>query len=386
MEIPYPLKYFTFAEDGSFRLESGTCFGPITVGYETFGEMNADKSNAILIVHALTGDSHVTSEYDAGQETPGWWDSFVGKGKSIDTDKYFVICANILGGCMGTSGPSSINPSTNAPYGLKFPIITVNDMVRVQKALIDSLGITKLFAIVGGSLGGMLALEWNRLYPDSVLNTIFIASSYRTSSQILAFYEVGRNAILADPAFNGGDYYNSGVQPERGLTIARMIAHLTYLSKDSIENKFGRDVKDEVLATDVMYGKFGIMFQIESYLRYQGRKFVQRFDANSYLYITKAMDMYDSTNGTGNVLEVVSGFKSRFLIITFTSDWHFSPKEAMVIVSALMRKKKQVTYINIDSSYGHDSFLLDNDEEKRAIKYFLESAYKSEHSKKGAVK
>ena len=370
MDIPYPIKYWTFAEDGDFQLESGTKFGPITVGYETFGTLNDDKTNAVLIIHALTGDSHVTSACDGDTLTPGWWDCAVGSGKAVDTDKFFVICANVLGGCMGSTGPSSIDPKTGEPYGLRFPAITVRDMVECQKRLIDHLGIAKLHTLIGGSLGGMLVLEWNRLYPDSMCNSIVIASSYRTSSQILAFYEVGRNAILADPTFNNGDYYVSG-QPARGLAIARMIAHLTYLSKDSIESKFGRDIKEQILPSDLMYNNFGVMFQIESYLRYQGRKFVERFDANSYLYITKAMDMYDITGGTNNIGEVVSGFKSRFMIISFTSDWHFSPKESMQVVNALMRRKKQVTYLNIASQYGHDSFLLENESQQEAIRNFI---------------
>ena len=371
MDIPYPLKYFTFAEDGDFELESGTKFGPVTVGYETFGTLNEDKSNAILIIHALTGDSHVTSACDEDSQTPGWWDCAVGSGKAIDTDKFFVICANILGGCMGSTGPSSINPKTGQPYGLDFPAITVGDMAECQKRLIDSLGITKLHSLIGGSLGGMIVLEWNKRYPDSVGNSIVVASSYRTSSQILAFYEVGRNAILADPQFNNGSYYASG-QPIRGLAIARMIAHLTYLSKDSIESKFGTDIKDEIQPNDLMYDNFGVMFQIESYLRHQGRKFVERFDANSYLYITKAMDMYDLTAGSNHVGEVVAGFKSRFMIISFTSDWHFSPKESQQVVKALMRRKKTVTYLNIASQYGHDSFLLENASQQAAIRNFLE--------------
>jgi len=368
--IPYSLKYFTFSEDKSFILESGEKFGPITVGYETFGELNEKKDNAILVIHALTGDSHVTSGYDPDKTTPGWWDSLIGIGKSIDTRRHFVICANYFGGCMGSTGPSSINPETGKPYGLKFPIFTVGDMVGVQKRLIDHLGITKLHTIIGGSLGGMLVLEWNYKYPGSMENSIVIASAHKSSTQVIAFYEVGRNAILADPNFNNGDYYGSTL-PERGLAIARMVAHITYLSKDSIQTKFGRDINENILESDLMYGFFGPMFQVESYLRHQGRKFVSRFDANSYLYLTKAMDMYDLTRGEIKLSDAASKFKSKILIITFTSDWHYSPQESWEIVKALMNKDKDVTYVNIESPYGHDSFLMNNADLEKIVSSFL---------------
>lgn len=374
-KIPYPnIKYFTFAENKEFLLESGESFGPITVAYETFGHLNENKDNAILVIHALTGDTHVTSDYDPDNTTPGWWDTLIGKNKAIDTEKYFVICSNYFGGCMGTTGPSSINRETNREYGFTFPMFTVTDMVKVQKELIDYLGIKKLKCVIGGSLGGMLSLEWNYLYPDMIENSIIVAAAHKTSTQIIAFYEVGRNAILSDPNFNNGNYYN-GPFPERGLAIARMVAHITYLSKGSIESKFGRDIKSDILESDQMYGIFGPMFQVESYLRHQGRKFVLRFDANSYLYLTKAMDMYDLTRGTNNLKKSVSKFKSRILIITFTSDWHFSPAESWEIVKALMSMDKEVTYVNIDSPYGHDAFLLKNEEFESVISSFL-SNYK----------
>ncbi|HOJ65331.1 MAG TPA: homoserine O-acetyltransferase [Spirochaetota bacterium] len=370
-KIPYPnIKYYTFAKEKDFLLESGEYFGPITVAYETFGTLNENKDNAIFVIHALTGDTHVTGDYDPDNTTPGWWDTLVGKNKAIDTEKYFIICANYFGGCMGTTSPSSIDPETGKEYGLKFPMFTVTDMVKVQKELIDYLGIKKLKCIIGGSLGGMLTLEWNVLYPDMMENSIIIAAAHKTSPQIIAFYEVGRNAILSDPNFNNGDYYN-GNFPERGLAIARMVAHITYLSKGAIESKFGRDIKRDILETDQMYGIFGPMFQVESYLRYQGRKFVSRFDANSYLYLTKAMDMYDMTRGKNRLNDIVAKFKSRILIVTFTSDWHFSPQESWEIVKALMNEDKEVTYVNIDSPYGHDAFLLKNEELEKVIKSFL---------------
>jgi len=368
---PYKnIKYYTFANNKDFLLESGETFGPITIAYETFGTLNEKNDNAILVIHALTGDTHVTSDYDPDNTTPGWWDTLVGKNKAIDTEKYFVICANYFGGCMGSTGPSSINPDTGKEYGLTFPIFTVTDMVKIQKELIDYLGIKKLKCVIGGSLGGMLTLEWNVLYPDMMEKSIVIAAAHKTSTQIIAFYEVGRNAILSDPNFNNGDYYNK-TPPERGLAIARMVAHITYLSKGSIENKFGRDIKNEILESDQMYGIFGPMFQVESYLRYQGRKFVLRFDANSYLYLTKAMDMYDMTRGTNKLNDIVAKFKSKILIITFTSDWHFSPSESWEVVKALMNTDKEVTYVNIDSFHGHDSFLLKNQEFENVIKSFL---------------
>ena len=362
--IQYPVKYFTFSEDKSFVLESGVNFGPITVSYETFGELNKNKDNAILIIHALTGDTHVTSDYDSDDKTPGWWDGTVGKGKAIDTDKYFVICSNCLGGCMGTTGPSDINCETNSYYGLTFPIITIRDMVEVQKKLIDHLGLTKLKSVIGGSIGGMQVLEWGVLYPNLMESLVVIASAAKTSPQIIAFGEVGRNSIMADPNFNNGNYYNSR-SPERGLSIARMAAHITYLSRDSMDIKFGRDVKTELKDGDELYGLFGPMFQVESYLRYQGRKFVQRFDANSYLYITKAMDLYDITRGKNNLSEILEKVMARILVISFTSDWHFRPSESWEIVKALMNKNKEISYLNIESPYGHDTFLLNNEEMKK---------------------
>lgn len=373
--IPYKnIKYYTFAENKDFQLESGEFFGPITVAYETFGTLNEDKSNAILIFHALTGDSHVTSSHDDDDSTPGWWDSLVGRGKEVDTNKYFVICANLLGGCMGATGPSSINPQTNKPYGSSFPFISVNDMANVQKRLIDSLGITQLKCVIGGSLGGMATVSMMTNYPDIARSFIVIASAYKTSSQIMAFYEVGRNAILADPYYHGGDYYNQEHQPERGLGIARMVAHITYLSTTGMEHKFGRMIQENVINEKLSYSRFGPMFAIESYLRHQSKKFIARFDANSYLYLTKAMDMYDLTQGGEKTLaSEFSNVNKKVLIISFTSDWHFTPDDSWEMAKELARLGKDVSYINIESSYGHDSFLLPNEMQERAVQSFLKN-------------
>ncbi len=369
-QLPKTIKYYILTDKKNFVLESGEKFGPIVIAYETFGKLNKNKDNAILIIHALTAGSHVCSYYDKDDKNPGWWDDYVGPNKSIDTNRYFVICSNCLGGCYGTTGPASINPATKKPYGLNFPFITVKDMVEVQKKLIDYLSITKLKAVIGGSIGGMQVLEWSVLYPDLLEKAIAIASAYKTSSQIIGFSEVGRSSIMADSNFNNGNYYDTS-PPERGLAIARMAAHITYLSQDSMETKFGRDIKNEIMESDNLYGIFGPMFQVESYLRYQGKKFVLRFDANSYLYITKAMDMYDLTRNKKSIADALKVIKSKMLIISFKSDWHFPPSQSWEIVKALMSMDKDVSYINIDSPYGHDAFLLKNEELKKIINNFI---------------
>lgn len=375
MTFPYKnIKYHKFAEKKDFPLESGTFFGPITVAYETFGKLNEKKDNAVLVIHALTGDSHVTSSEDHDDTTPGWWDKLIGKGKAIDTDENFIICSNVFGGCMGTTGPSSVNPETGREYGQTFPLITIKDMVNVQKELIDHLGIAKLKTVIGGSLGGMSVVEWMASYPEMSESFIVIAASYKTSPQIIAFYEVGRNAILADPNYNNGDYYRSE-KPDRGLTIARMLAHITYLSSQTIETKFGRNFQEQIKDFNHPYGNFGPMFAIESYLRYQGRKFVERFDANSYLYLTKAMDIYDATaNNTRPLTEVLNKFNEKSLFISFNSDWHFTPADTWGIVKAMMELGKEVTYVNLDSPYGHDAFLLENKEQERIVAGFIKNA------------
>jgi homoserine O-acetyltransferase/O-succinyltransferase len=365
------IKYFKLTDKKDFLLESKELFGPITIAYETFGKLNENKDNAVLVVHALSGDSHVSSHYDnESKKKTGWWDTMVGPGLPIDTEKYFIICSNCLGGCYGTTGPSSVNPETGKPYGLKFPIISVQDMVEVQKHLVEHLGIKRIKAVIGGSLGGMQVLDWATLYPDMVENAVVIASAYKTSPQVIAFGEVGRNAIMADQHFNNGDYYDKET-PDVGLSIARMVAHITYLSNDSMEKKFGRDIRENTVESDKVYGQFGPMFQVGSYLRYQGKKFVERFDANSYLYITKAMDMYDLTRDKFNINDVVKKITARMLVISFTSDWHFRPEESWEIVKAMMNQSKEVSYINIDSPYGHDAFLIKNEELEKAISSFI---------------
>jgi homoserine O-acetyltransferase len=369
-KIPYPIKYFEFGQNHDFILESGQAFGPVQVAYETFGTLNQNKDNAILVIHALTGDTHVTSGDDPDKNTPGWWDTLFGPGNLIDTDRYFVICANCLGGCMGTTGPASVDPKTGKPYGLSFPIFSIQDMVEIQKQLIDHLEIQKLHAVIGGSIGGMQVLEWAVRYPDRMNQSIIIASAHKTSPQIIGFGEVQRNSIMADPNFNSGNYYD-GTPPEKGLSIARMAAHITYLSRDSMESKFGRDIKTELKEGDELYGLFGPMFQVESYLRYQGRKFVQRFDANSYLYLTKAMDLYDLTRGKNQLKDLVARIQSKILVISFDSDWHFRPIESWEIVKAMMNMGKPVSYVNISTPYGHDAFLMRNDEMEKIISNFI---------------
>ena len=355
-------KYYTIEE--KIKFESGVEFGPITVAYETYGVLNEQKDNAILLLHALTGDAHA-SGYHEGDTKPGWWDDMVGSGKAFDTDKYFVICSNMLGGCKGTTGPASINPETGKEYGLSFPIFTIEDVVKVQKELIDFLGVKKL-TVAGGSMGGMQALEWALAHKDMVNNVIFIASTPRLSAQGIAFHAVGRNAILSDTNFNNGDYYGKE-RPEKGLAIARMVGHITYLSEEAMHNKFARRFQDK----DTPNFDFGIDFEVESYLAHQGQTFVDRFDANSFLYITKAVDYFDIAKKYGSLEKAFEDTKSRFLIISFSSDWLFPSSQSKELVNALMRNKKDVSYCEIQSPCGHDAFLLEFKTQTRIIKSFL---------------
>lgn len=366
-----PTQYFTFAEPpNEMLLECGRKLGPITLAYETYGEMNADKSNCILILHALSGDAHVAGKHPPGEpDWPPWWDTMVGPGKAFDTNKYFMICSNVIGGCKGSTGPGSINPATGKPYGMDFPIITIPDMVNAQKALIDHLGIKQLMCVVGGSMGGMQALQWAVSYPDMVRLTMPIASTARLNPQSIAFDAVGRHAIMADPNWNNGDYYD-GEPPRRGLGIARMIGHITYLSDKSMHEKFGRHLQNKT-APD--YG-FVTEFQVESYLNYKGESFVDRFDANSYLYITKAMDYFDLAQPSGDLRKELARAKSAFLVISFSSDWLFPPYMSKEIVSALRRNNIDVSYAEIQSDYGHDAFLKEVDTLSRLITNFLEYA------------
>lgn len=361
-------KYFSF--DEKIKLENGLDFGPITIAYETYGELNEEKSNAILVLHALSGDAHAAGYNSEEDKKPGWWDDMIGPNKAFDTNKYFVISSNFLGGCKGTTGPSSINPETGKPYGTNFPVITIEDMVKVQKKLVDSFGIEKLLAVAGGSMGGMQALSWTIQYPETVKSCIVIASTSKLSAQNIAFNEVGRNAIISDPNWNNGDYYDSE-PPAMGLAIARMIGHITYLSEESMHQKFGRKLQDK---KEHDYN-FDVNFQVESYLRHQGLAFVDRFDANSYLYITKAMDYFDLHGKYGSLAHAFKDSKSKFLFITFSTDWLFPPEELKNTARTLMSLEKEVTYCNIDAPQGHDAFLLEVEDQTKIIKNFLKGVY-----------
>lgn len=339
------------------------------LSYNTYGTLNAAKTNAILVCHALTGDQYAAS-INPTNGKDGWWSLMIGPGLSIDTDKYFVICANVLGGCLGSTGPASINPKTGKVYGLTFPIITISDMVRAQKRLIDSMGIDKLFSVIGGSMGGMLVLEWAANYKDSLLSAIPLATASKHSSQNIAFYEVGRQAVMADPNWHGGNYHEQNTLPHKGLAVARMVAHITYMSEESLHKKFGRNLQDR----DVISFGFDADFQIESYLRHQGMSFVDRFDANSYLYVSRAMDYFDLADQfDGNLYSAFKGTDIRFCIIAFTSDWHFPPSENRIIAHALNSVAANVSYVEVDSPSGHDAFLLNEPVMFAAVKGFLKS-------------
>lgn len=349
-----------------FVLESGATLPAIEVAYETYGELNQEKSNAVLVCHALSGDAHAAGYHSPADAKPGWWDDMIGPGKGIDTNKYFVICSNFLGGCKGTTGPTSINPSTGKPYGLSFPVITVGDMVRVQYLLIRKLGIEKLLSVIGGSLGGMQALEWAVRYPDAIESAVLIATSHCNGPQQIAFDAVGRNAIQADTEFQQGNYDPSR-GPRKGLAIARMLAHITYLSDQSMRRKFGRTLHK----ADKLGYRFESEFNVETYLDYQGERFVNRFDANTYLYVTKAMDYFDIAAGYPSLDDALSQISAKILVISFTSDWLFPPYMSQEIVYALARTHKTVSYCNVRSDAGHDAFLLEMDEISRMISGFL---------------
>ena len=354
----------------SLSLDCGETLAPVDVAFETYGTLNESKSNAILILHALSGDAHAAGiSHETGK--PGWWDNMIGPGKGFDTEKYFVICSNVLGGCRGTTGPSSINPSTGCPYAMSFPVITIPDMVRLQKMVVDHLGIERLLAVSGGSMGGMQALEWAVSYPDRVAAAIPIATTARHSAQQIAFNEVGRQAIMADPDWNEGNYYATK-PPARGLAVARMVGHITYMSDESMREKFGRRLREKEA-----YGfDFSIDFEVESYLRYRGSQFVERFDANSYLYITKSMDYFDLTNGGGSLGHVFEKTTARFLVISFTSDWLYPSYQSLEIVNALRSRNKDVAYCELPSNYGHDAFLVEVGEQTELVRGFLARTYK----------
>ncbi len=365
-----PDRRFYLGQDRPLRLDCGVELGPFTVAYETHGRLDAERRNAILVCHALTGDHHVASLHPITGK-PGWWQTMVGPGKVIDTDRYFVICTNVLGGCMGSSGPKEINPATGRAYAMSFPVITVADMVRAQALLLDHLGIEQLFCVIGGSMGGMQALQWAANYPDRVFAAIPIACAARHSAQNIAFHEVGRQAIMADPDWCGGDYLARGRVPRAGLAVARMAAHITYLSEAALHRKFGRTLQNR---DHITYG-FEADFQVESYLRHQGSTFVDRFDANSYLYITRAMDYFDLAAEYGGVLaRAFAGTKTRFCIVSFTSDWLFPTAENRAVVHALNAAAANVSFVEVETDKGHDAFLLDEPELFATLGGFLNGA------------
>jgi homoserine O-acetyltransferase len=369
-----------FGDDKPLRLDCGIDLAPFQVAYQTYGRLDADRSNAILVCHALTGDQHVANVNPVTGK-PGWWETVVGPGKIIDTDRYFVICANVLGGCLGTTGPSSTDPQTGMPWGLDFPVITVRDMVRSQAMLLDHLGIEKLLCAVGGSMGGMQVLQWAVTFPDRLFSAMPVACATRHSAQNIAFHEVGRQAVMADPDWKGGRYFIEGTSPHRGLSVARMAAHITYMSDSSLHRKFGRRLQDRETPTF----SFDADFEVESYLRHQGSTFVERFDANSYLYLTRAMDYFDLAADHGGVLaEAFRDTRTRFCVVSFTSDWLFPTVESREIVHALNAGGARVSFAEIATDKGHDAFLLDEPEYWDITRAFLDSAQTAYHAARRA--
>ncbi len=369
-------QYFHLPED--LQLESGKKLSSVTLAYETYGSLNHDRSNTILVCHALSGDAHAAG-WHAGDTKPGWWDTMIGPGKALDTDRYFVICSNVLGGCKGSTGPSSINPATGKPYSIDFPVITIGDMVKAQKALTDHFCIKKLFAVIGGSMGGVQVLQWTVSYPDSVSKAIAIATTSHSSPQQIAFNEVGRIAIISDPKWSEGNYYSQS-PPVHGLALARMIGHITYLSDDSMQHKFGRRLQgknkyDFDLAFD---------FEVESYLHHQGQSFTKRFDANTYLYITKALDYFDLTRN-GSLRKGLKDVQAKFLIIGVSSDWLYPPYQSREIVAALSANDKEAIYREIESNYGHDAFLLETGQLNYLLTNFLSHVTVADIMKKDIV-
>jgi homoserine O-acetyltransferase len=361
----------TFAAGSDkFKLESGQHFGPITVAYETYGTLSPQHDNAILICHALTGDAHAAG-ISSEDGRVGWWEVLVGPGMPLDTDRYFIVCANVLGGCKGTTGPGSLNPATGQPYALDFPVITIEDMVRVQKKLLNYLGIERLLTVIGGSMGGMQALSWAVQYPEMVASAIPIATSPALTAQGIAWDEIGRRAIMADANWDHGNYYAPGhPRPDAGLAVARMVGHLTYLSEESMSNKFGRRLRNR----DRYSYSFNVDFEVESYLQHQGEIFNRRFDPNSYLYITRAMDYFDLRGQDESLTETFARTKSNFLFISFTSDWLYPPSQSQLMVDALREagRGEAVEYFDAISPYGHDAFLLEAQQQGPVIRRFLE--------------
>ena len=359
-----------FGPDRPLRLDSGGRLDHVEIAYRTYGTLNASRSNAVLVCHALTGDQHVAGLHPANGK-PGWWTQVVGPGLSLDPQRHFIICSNVIGGCMGSTGPAEIDPSTGSPYGLSFPLVTVRDMVRAQSMLLDALGVEKILCVIGGSMGGMQVLQWAADYPERLFSAVCIASTPRHSAQNIAFHEVGRQAIMADPNWLSGDYAAQGARPEKGLAVARMAAHITYLSEAALQRKFGRELQRDGLS----WG-FDADFQVESYLRHQGASFVDRFDANSYLYITRAMDYFDLAASYDGVLAEAfrKARQARFCVLSFTSDWLYPTPESRAIVRALNAAGARASFVEIDSDKGHDAFLLDEPVMRSALMGFLEAA------------
>jgi homoserine O-acetyltransferase/O-succinyltransferase len=368
-----------FGKDQPLRLDAGVDLGPFQVAYQTYGTLNADRSNAVLVCHALTGDQHVFNRHPVTGKS-GWWETMVGPGKPIDTNRYYVISPNVLGACMGTTGPASTDPRTGVPWGLDFPVITVRDMVRAQAMLLDRLGIDTLLCVLGGSMGGMQVLQWTAAYPERVFSAMPVACSTRHSAQNIAFHELGRQAIMADPEWRRGRYFEESTLPHRGLAVARMAGHITYLSDAALHRKFGRRMQDRDLPTF----SFDADFQVESYLRYQGSSFVERFDANSYLYLTRAMDYFDiAADHDGVLAKAFTAIKTRFCVVSFTSDWLFPTSESRALVHALNASSARVSFAEIETDRGHDAFLLDVPEFFDISRAFLQSAGRARGLKSG---
>jgi homoserine O-acetyltransferase len=370
-EVDHPSSLVArFSVDDPVRLDCGLDLAPFQIAYQTYGELDADKANAVLVCHALTGDQHVANRHPVtGAE--GWWRTMIGPGRPIDTDRFFVICANVLGACMGTTGPASTNPATGKAWGLDFPMVTVPDMVRAQAKLIDRLGIESLFCVLGGSMGGMQVLQCAASYPSRVFSALPIATAARHTAQNIAFHEVGRQAVMADPDWCGGRYLEMGTRPSKGLSVARMAAHITYLSEQALHRKFGRNLQNREAPTF----SFDADFQVESYLRHQGSSFVERFDANSYLYVTRAMDYFDLAADYGGVLaRAFQGSKTRFCVVSFTSDWLFPTSDSRATVHALNATGGSVSFVEIETDRGHDAFLLDVPELFATTRGFIDAA------------
>lgn len=362
--------YYTFGEGPHpFETENGKTLSPVTLAYETYGALNSDRSNAVLILHALTGDAHAAGSHE-GDKDPGWWDTMIGPGKAFDTDRYFIICSNVIGGCRGSTGPASLDPKTGKPYALDFPLVTIGDMVNAQYRLVDHLGIDRLLSVCGGSMGGMQALQWVVSCPERVRSVIPIATTATHSPQQIAFNEVGRQAIMADPNWNDGNYYG-GPLPAKGLSVARMLGHITYMSDLSMSEKFGRRFKNGQSGFS-----FDPNFEVEGYLQYRGENFIKRFDPNSYLYITKAIDYFDLANGKG-LQEVLRGVAARFLVIAFKSDWLYPAYQSQEIARACKRAGVEATYAELNSTWGHDAFLIEVEEQSYLITHFLKKVMAS---------